>query len=121
MAWTKKDYDDIPGTIVFDGRRSLMGWPLNMMCMSFNDEAKRNEFKNDVEGYCAKFNLSDEQTQAVKDLDMLRMQELGGNIYYLAKLGGIYKMNMQDVGAQMRGVTVDEFKALLLAQGQEEV
>ena len=121
MAWTKKDYDDIPGTYVFDGRRSVMGWPLNMMCMSFNSEANRQEFKNDVEGYCARFELSDEQTRAVKDMNVLKMQELGGNIYYLAKLAGVYSLNMQDIGAQMRGITVDEFKAMLLAQGQEEV
>ena len=121
MAWTKKDYDDIPGTYVFDGRRSLMGWPLNMMCMSFNDKASRDEFKADVAGYCKKFELTDEQTQAVKDMDVLKMLELGGNVYYLAKLAGIYGLNMQHIGAQMRGVTVEEFKDLLLAQGQEEV
>lgn len=121
MAWTEKDYDRIPGTYVFDGRRSLMGWPLNKMCMSFNDEANREEFKKDVDGYCRKYGLSEEQIQAVKELDVLKMLRLGGNIYYLAKLAGIYRLNVQDVGAQMRGITVNEFKAMLLAQGQEEV
>jgi protocatechuate 4,5-dioxygenase, alpha chain len=121
MAWSKKDYDDIPGTFVFDGRRSLMGWPLNKMCMSFNSEEKRLEFKGDVDTYCRKFDLSEEQIQAVKDLDALRLMELGGNIYYLAKLIGVYGLNVQDVGAQMRGVTVEEFKQMLLDQGREEV
>lgn len=121
MAWSKKDYDDIPGTFVFDGRRSSMGWPLNKMCMSFNAEQKRAEFKRDVDAYCGKYDLTPEQTQAVKDMDILRLLELGGSIYYLAKLAGIYGLNMQDLGAQMRGVTVDEFKELLLAQGREEV
>ena len=121
MAWSKKDYDDIPGTFVFDGRRSLMGWPLNKMCMSFNSEANRAEFKGDVDGYCRRFNLSEEQIQAVKDMNALQLMELGGNIYYLAKLIGVYGLNVQDVGAQMRGITVDEFKAMFLAQGQEEV
>ena len=121
MAWTKKDYDDIDGTFVFDGRRSLMGWPLNKMCMSFNTEANRVEFKRDVAAYCGKFGLSEAQTRAVKDLDMLKMTELGGNIYYMAKLAGIYGLTMQDVGAKMRGVTLGEFKDMLLAQGREEV
>jgi len=121
MAWSKKDYDDIPGTFVFDGRRSSMGWPLNKMCMSFNSEANRAEFKGDVDGYCRRFGLSEDQIQAVKDMNALQLMELGGNIYYLAKLIGVYGLNVQDVGAQMRGITVDEFKAMLLAQGQEEV
>ncbi|MBT6339964.1 MAG: protocatechuate 3,4-dioxygenase, partial [Desulfobacula sp.] len=51
----------------------------------------------------------------------LRLMELGGNIYYLAKLIGVYGLNVQDVGAQMRGVTVEEFKQMLLDQGREEV
>jgi protocatechuate 4,5-dioxygenase alpha chain len=121
MAWTKKDYDDIPGTFVFDGRRSQMGWPLNKMCMSFNAQANRDAFKNDVDGYCRTYDLTVDQTQAVKDMDALRLLELGGSIYYLAKLAGIYGLNMQDLGAQMRGISVDEFKEMLLAQGREEV
>ncbi len=121
MSWSKKDYDDIPGTYVFDGRRALMGWPLNRMCMSLNDEVNREALRQDVEGYCKKFDLSDEQTQAVKDLDALAMLRLGGNIYYMAKLAGAYGLNVQDVGAQMRGITVEEFKDMLLKQGQEEV
>jgi protocatechuate 4,5-dioxygenase alpha chain len=121
MVWTKKDYDDIPGTFVFDGRRSSMGWPLNKMCMTFNSETNRQNFKQDVDSYCRKYNLTEEQILAVKDMDALKLMELGGNIYYLAKLIGVYSLNVQDVGAQMRGITVDEFKAMLLAQGQEEV
>lgn len=121
MAWTEKDYDDIPGTYVFDGRRALMGYPLNKMCMSLNEEDNREALRQDVEEYCKKFGMSDEQIQAVKDLDALAMLRLGGNVYYLAKLVGAYGMNMQDIGAQMRGITVDEFKAMLLAQGQEKV
>ncbi|MDH5771548.1 MAG: protocatechuate 3,4-dioxygenase [Rhodospirillaceae bacterium] len=121
MAWSKKDYDEIPGTYVFDGRRAAMGWPLNRMCMSLNDEENREALRQDVEGYCKKFDMSDEQIQAVKDLDALAMLRLGGNIYYMAKLGTAYNLNVQDLGAQMRGITVDEFKQMLLDQGQEKV
>lgn len=119
MAWVKKDYDDIPGTYVFDGRRAVMGYPLNKMCFSFNEQANRDEFLKDPRAYCKKYGLSEEQTQAVIDLDCLAMLRLGGNIYYMAKLAGIYKLNVQDVGAQMTGKTVDEFKAMLVAQGKD--
>ena len=40
----------------------------------------------------------------------------GGNIYYLAKLAGIFDLNVQDVGAMQTGRSVDEFKRFL--QGQ---
>ena len=40
----------------------------------------------------------------------------GGNIYYLAKFIGIFRWNVQDVGAQQTGMTVDEFKAFIKSQ-----
>jgi len=49
---------------------------------------------------------------------VLRMIEAGGNVYYLAKLAGIFGLNVQDIGAQQTGTTVDEFKAKLVAAGR---
>ena len=48
------------------------------------------------------------------------MIEAGGNIYYLAKLAGIYGLNVQDVGALQTGMSVDDFKAMLLAQAVDK-
>jgi protocatechuate 4,5-dioxygenase, alpha chain len=48
---------------------------------------------------------------------VLAMIAAGGNIYYLAKLAGIFGLNVQDVGAQQTGLTVEAFKAKLLAAG----
>lgn len=116
--WDKHDYDDIPGTYVFNGRRSAIGYALNRMCMSFNSAENRQAFIRDPEAYFEQYGLSDEQRQAVRDRDVLRLIKLGGNIYYLAKLAGIYGLNVQDVGAQQTGKTLDEFKAMLVAAGE---
>ena len=51
--------------------------------------------------------------RAVKDRDILAMLNAGGNIYYLAKLAGIFNLNVQDIGAQQTGMTLDAFKAML--------
>ena len=53
-----------------------------------------------------------------KSRDVLRMIEAGGNVYYLAKLAGIFGLNVQDIGAQQTGTTVDAFKAKLAAAGR---
>jgi protocatechuate 4,5-dioxygenase alpha chain len=118
MTWTNHDFDSIPGTYVFNGRRSVMGYPLNRMCMSFNTEESRQAFLRDEEAYGKAFGLSEEQRQAVRDRDVLRLIKLGGNIYYLAKLAGIFRLNVQDIGAQQTGMSVDEFKAMLIAAGE---
>ena len=118
MAKTLAVYDDIPGTYVFDGERAQLGYALNRLCMSFNSAENRAAFREDQEKYCDRYGLTDAQKAAVRDLDVLRLIKLGGNIYYLAKLAGIFGLNVQDLGAQQTGVSVDEFKARLAAAGE---
>jgi len=105
------------GTTIFDGRAAQKGYALNKMCYSFNDAANRAEFLRDEEAYCRKFALNPAQREAVRKRDVLALIAAGGNIYYLAKLAGIFGLNVQDVGAQQTGVSVDEFRARLLAAG----
>lgn len=119
MVWIEHDYEDIPGTYVFNGERAHKGYPLNKMCFSLNDGANRKALKADPDAYCRQYGLSEAQREAVKSLDFLAMLRLGGNIYYLAKLAGAYGWNVQDVGAQMTGLPVDEFKARLARAAEQ--
>jgi protocatechuate 4,5-dioxygenase alpha chain len=106
----------IPGTTLFDGDAARKGYALNAMCYSFNHAANRQAFLDDEDAYCARFGLSAEQKQAVASRNVLAMIAAGGNIYYLAKLAGIFGLNVQDVGAQQTGMSVDAFKRMLLDQ-----
>ena len=108
----------IPGTPVFGGEAAQKGLALNKMCFSFNSAANRAEFSKDEESYCAKFDLTPAQRAAVKSRNVLEMIEAGGNVYYLAKLAGIFGLNVQDIGAQQTGMSVDAFKAKLQAAGR---
>jgi protocatechuate 4,5-dioxygenase alpha chain len=109
---------DIPGTTLFDGDQAQKGYALNRMCFSFNSAKNRAAFLKDEEGYCRKFDLSDAQREAVKSRKVLKMIEAGGNVYYLAKLAGIFGLNVQDIGAQQTGMTVEAFKLKLAAAGR---
>ena len=108
----------IPGTTLFDGAQARKGYALNRMCFSFNDAANREAFLRDEEGYCARYQLTPAQREAVKARNVLQMIEAGGNVYYLAKLAGIFGLDMQDIGAQQTGMTKDAFKARLVAAGR---
>lgn len=107
----------IEGTTIFDGKMAMKGYALNKMCFSFNRADAREAFLADPEGYMDRFGLNDEQKKAVREKNVLAMIAAGGNIYYLAKFAGIYKMSVQDVGAQQTGMTTEEFKEKLLRQG----
>ena len=106
----------IAGTPVFDGDSASRGYALNAMCFSFNDAANRAAFLVDEEAYCRRFGLSEAQRRAVAARDVSAMIAAGGNVYYLAKLAGIFGLNVQDIGAQQTGMSVADFKAMLAAQ-----
>jgi protocatechuate 4,5-dioxygenase alpha chain len=108
----------IPGTTFFDGGQARKGYALNRMCFSFNSAENRAAFLKDEDAYCLKYGLNQEQRAAVRERNVLKMIAAGGNVYYLAKLAGIFGLNVQDIGAQQTGMTVDEFKAKLAAAGR---
>ena len=109
---------EIWGTTVFDGREAMRGYALNKMCYSFNSAENRAAFLRDEEEYCERFGLNEEQRRAVKRRNVLELIAAGGNIYYLAKFAGIFGLDVQDVGAQQTGMSVEDFKAKLVAAGR---
>lgn len=112
------DYDDIPGTYVFDGTHSRKGYHLNMFCMSLNKAENREIFRTDPSGYLDNFPLSNAQRQAVIDRDWLAMLRLGGNIYYTFKIAIFDGLTMQNVGGKMSGITEEEFKKMMISGGR---
>jgi protocatechuate 4,5-dioxygenase alpha chain len=110
----------IPGTPVFDGESAQSGYALNAMCFSFNEKANREAFMADDEAYMARFALTEAQKKAVRERDVPAMISAGGNVYYLAKLAGIFGLNVQDLGALQTGMRLEEFKAALLAHSITE-
>jgi protocatechuate 4,5-dioxygenase alpha chain len=112
------EYDDIPGTFVFDGRRSRQGYWLNQFCMSLRDDANRQAFRADEQAYLDRFPLTAEQRQAVLDRDWLRMLELGGNIYYTFKLAACDGLTFQQLAAKQTGVTEEEYVAMMVGGGR---
>jgi protocatechuate 4,5-dioxygenase, alpha chain len=113
-----EDYEDIPGTFVFNAERSRQGYGINMFCMSLMKEANRKAFKANEAGYLKPFNLTPEQTDAVLKRDYNRMLELGGNIYFTAKLGATDGHSFRHLAAVMTGSTQDDYAAMMLAGGR---
>jgi protocatechuate 4,5-dioxygenase alpha chain len=113
-----KDYDDIPGTFVFDADRSREGYPLNMFCMSLMKKENRESFKAGEAKYLDAFALSPEQREAILKRDYNRMLELGGNIYFTAKLGATDGHSFQHMAAVMTGATQDDYAKMMLGGGR---
>jgi protocatechuate 4,5-dioxygenase, alpha chain len=118
MARTQQDYDDIPGTFVFDAERSREGFGINMFCMSLMKDDNRKAFKANEAEYLKKFRLTPEQTEAVLKRDYNRMLELGGNIYFTAKLGATDGHSFRHLAATMTGSTQDDYAKMMIDGGR---
>lgn len=114
----EKEYDDIPGTFVFDADRSRQGYGINMFCMSLMKADNRVAFKANEAGYLKKFPLTAEQTDAILKRDYNRMLELGGNIYFTAKLGATDGHSFQHLAAVMTGSTQEDYAKMMLGGGR---
>lgn len=114
----EKDYDDIPGTFVFDADRSREGYWLNQFCISLRIEGNRQALRDDPEGYMSRFAMTGDQKQAVRDRAWNRMLELGGNIYYTAKLAAFDGITFQDLAAKMTGMSRDDYRDMMLHGGR---
>ena len=113
-----KEYDDIPGTFVFDADRSRQGYHLNMFCMSLMKAENRKAFKENEAGYLDRFALTPPQREAILKRDYNRMLELGGNIYFTAKLGATDGHSFQHIAAVMTGATQEDYAKMMLAGGR---
>lgn len=119
MGKLESEYEDIPGTYVFDGKRCIEGFQLNKFCKSLDIEANRAAFRADPSGYLDKFPMTPEQRKAIEDRDWLGMLQLGGNVYYTFKLAAFDGITMQHIGGAMSGITVDDFRQMMLDGGRK--
>ena len=114
----ENEYEDIPGTFVFNAERSRQGYGINMFCMSLMKDENRKAFKANEAEYLKKYPLTPEQTDAILKRDYNRMLELGGNIYFTAKLGATDGHSFRHLAAVMTGSTQDDYAAMMLAGGR---
>jgi protocatechuate 4,5-dioxygenase alpha chain len=113
-----RPYTDIPGTTVFDADQMRRGYWLNQFCVSLMKPENRERFKADERAYLDEWQMSEEQKQAVIDRDLNRCVDLGGNIYFLSRIGATDGRSFQYMAASMSGVTQDEYAKMMREGGR---
>jgi len=113
-----KPYADIPGTTIFDADQSRKGYHLNQFCMSLMKAANRERFKANERAYLDEWPMSEEQKQAVLARDLNRCIALGGNIYFLAKIGATDGKSFQQMAGSMTGMSEAEYRDMMVAGGR---
>lgn len=112
------EFDDIPGTRVFTAQRARQGYHLNQFAMSLMKAENRARWKADERAYLDEWPMSPEQKQAVLDRDYNRMLDLGGNIYFLAKVFATDGLSFLQAVSTMSGMSVEDYQAMMNAGGR---
>jgi len=114
----KKPYLDVPGTTIFDADQSRKGYHLNQFCMSLMKAENRARFKADERAYLDEWPMTEEQKLAVLARDLNRCMALGGNIYFLAKLGATHGLSFQQMAGSMTGMSEAQYREMMVKGGR---
>ncbi|MDC8787251.1 protocatechuate 4,5-dioxygenase subunit alpha [Roseateles koreensis] len=114
----EKPYQDIPGTIIFDAEQSRRGYWLNQFCMSLMTEENRRRFKADERAYLDDWAMTEAQKDAVMQRDLNECMRLGGNIYFLAKIGATDGLSFQQMAGSMTGMSEAEYRDMMVKGGR---
>jgi len=114
-----KPYKDVPGTTIFDAEQSRKGYWLNQFCMSLMKAENRERFKRDERAYLDEWPMTEEQKQAVVARDLNRCIALGGNIYFLAKIGATDGKSFQQMAGSMTGMSEEAYREMMISGGRD--
>ena len=112
------EFEDIPGTQVFNTFRSRQGFNLNQFCMSLMKEENRMAFKANEADYLKPWNLTAAQRDAVLARDYTAMMREGGNIYFLSKIFSTDGQSYLVAVATMTGMSQADYQQMMLAGGR---
>jgi protocatechuate 4,5-dioxygenase, alpha chain len=114
-----KPYKNVPGTTIFDAEQSRKGYHLNQFCMSLMKAANRERFKANERAYLDEWPMTEEQKLAVLSRDLNRCISLGGNIYFLAKIGATDGKSFQQMAGSMTGMSEEEYRNMMISGGRD--
>ena len=111
-------FDDIPGTRVFTAKRARQGYHLNQFAMSLIKAENRERWKAGERAYLDEWPMSEEQKQAVLARDYNRLLDLGGNIYFMAKVFSTDGQSFLQAVSTMSGMSLEDYSAMMIAGGR---
>jgi protocatechuate 4,5-dioxygenase alpha chain len=114
----EKPYANVPGTTIFDADQARRGYHLNQFCMSLMRAENRARFKANERAYVNEWPMTEEQKEALLARDYNRLIELGGNIYFLAKVFSTDGLSYLQAVSTMTGMSVEQYRNMMIEGGR---
>ena len=112
------EFDDIPGTRVYTAARARKGYHINQFAMSLMKAENRERWKADERKYLDEWAMSEDQKQAILARDYNRCLDLGGNVYFLAKVFSTDGLSFAEAVSTMTDMTFPEYRDMMLNGGR---
>ena len=111
-------FEDIPGTRVYTARRARAGYHLNQCAMSLMKDENRQRFRADESAYLDEWKLTPEQKDALLKRDYNRLLDLGGNVYFLAKVFSTDGQSFAQAVSTMTDMNFADYTKMMVAGGR---
>ncbi len=115
------ELEDIPGTRVFTAKRARAGYQMNQFAMSLMTAENRARFKADERAYLDEWPLSEEAKKALLDRDYNKCLDLGGNVYFLAKLFSTDGIPFAEAVSTMTDMSFPEYREMMMRGGRSPI
>ena len=112
------EFDDIPGTRVFTAARARKGYWINQFAMSLMKADNRARFKADERAYLDEWAIPEGAKVAILARDYNTLLDMGGNIYYLAKLFSTDGIPFAEAVSTMTDMSWPEYREMMLQGGR---
>lgn len=112
------DLEDIPGTRVFTAKRARQGYWLNQFAMSLMQPDNREAWRADERNYLDRWPMTQDQKEAILARDYNRCLDLGGNVYFLAKVFSTDGLSFAEAVSTMTDMTFPEYREMMLQGGR---
>jgi protocatechuate 4,5-dioxygenase alpha chain len=112
------EMEDIPGTRVFTAKRARQGYHMNQFAMSLMKDENRARFKADERAYMDEWPLTDDQKEAMLARDYNRCLDLGGNVYFLAKLFSTDGIPFAEAVSTMTDMAFPQYREMMMQGGR---
>lgn len=112
------ELEDIPGTRVFTAKRARAGYHLNQFAMSLMKAENRERWKADERKYLDEWPMSADQKAATLARDYNKCLDLGGNVYFLAKVFSTDGLSFAEAVSTMTDMTFPEYRDMMLNGGR---
>lgn len=112
------ELEDIPGTRVFTAARAQKGYHINQFAMSLMKAENRDLFRADERAYLAGWRLSEEAKDALLRRDYNALLDLGGNVYFLAKLFSTDGIPFAEAVSTMTDMSFPQYREMMMQGGR---